>query len=72
MWVDHWQQMPSGRTVHLRAGRPASTTEGVVMRAAKRADAPAVQAFVRRLSPDTRRKRFFGPMVELSPEQLRA
>lgn len=40
------------------------------MRPAYRADAPAIQAFVRQLSPDTRRKRFFGPLVELSPQQL--
>ena len=40
------------------------------MRPAHRADAPAIQAFVRQLSPDTRRKRFFGPIVELSPQQL--
>ena len=70
MWVDHWQQMPSGQTIRLRAERQASTAARVWMRAAKRADAPAVDAFVRRLSPDTRRKRFFGPVVELSPEQL--
>ncbi len=42
----------------------------MLMRPAYPADAPAIQAFVRRLSPDTRRKRFFGPIVELSPQQL--
>ena len=42
----------------------------LLMRPACAADAPAIQAFVRNLSPETRRKRFFGPIVELSPQQL--
>jgi acetyltransferase len=33
-------------------------------------DAPAVQRFVRELSPAARRNRFFGPVAELSPRQL--
>jgi acetyltransferase len=50
--------------------QPAGASGRLVMRAAYPVDAPAIQAFVRELSPDTRRKRFFGPIVELSPEQL--
>jgi acetyltransferase len=34
------------------------------------ADAPLVQAFVRALSPESRRNRFFGAVRELSPAQL--
>jgi acetyltransferase len=33
-------------------------------------DADAVQAFVRRLSPESRRRRFFAPIRELVPDQL--
>jgi acetyltransferase len=46
------------------------TDRELLIRPARAADAPAIQAFVRRLSPETRRKRFFGPIVELSPQQL--
>lgn len=52
------------QTVVLRDGRP------VQLRAARRADRDAVQQFVRGLSPDARRRRFFGPVAELSPDQL--
>jgi acetyltransferase len=33
-------------------------------------DAQDVQAFVRRLSPESRRRRFFAPISELMPNQL--
>jgi acetyltransferase len=33
-------------------------------------DTDAVQAFVRRLSPESRRRRFFAPISELLPSQL--
>jgi acetyltransferase len=33
-------------------------------------DMDAVQAFVRRLSPESRRRRFFAPISELMPSQL--
>jgi acetyltransferase len=33
-------------------------------------DAPRVQAFVRRLSPESRRRRFFAPINELTPRAL--
>jgi acetyltransferase len=49
-------RLPDGRTVLVRAARPA--------------DAPAVQAFVRWLSPLARRRRFLGALSELSPAQL--
>jgi acetyltransferase len=35
------------------------------------ADAPLVQAFVRRLSLESRRRRFFAPINELTPAQLK-
>jgi acetyltransferase len=49
-------RLPDGRTVLVRAARPA--------------DAPAVQTFVRWLSPLARRRRFLGAVSELSPAQL--
>jgi acetyltransferase len=49
-------RLPDGRAVLVRAARPA--------------DAPAVQAFVRWLSPLARRRRFLGALSELSPAQL--
>ena len=70
MWVDRWERKPPEQAIRLRAGAADAVAGSVLIRPAKRADAPAVQAFVRGLSPDTRRKRFFGPVVELSPEQL--
>jgi acetyltransferase len=48
--------LPNGREVLVRPARPA--------------DAPLVQAFVRGLSDLSRRRRFFGPVAELSPAQL--
>jgi acetyltransferase len=49
-------RLPDGRAVLVRAARPA--------------DAPAVQTFVRWLSPLARRRRFLGALSELSPAQL--
>jgi acetyltransferase len=49
-------RLPDGRAVLVRAARPA--------------DAPAVQTFVRWLSPLARRRRFLGAVSELSPAQL--
>lgn len=40
------------------------------IRELRSADADAVQAFVRRLSPESRRRRFFMPINELTPRQL--
>jgi acetyltransferase len=51
-------------TVSARDGRSAS------VRPVRAADAPLVQQFVRELSPQSRRNRFFGPVRELSPAQL--
>jgi len=70
MWVDRWERNLSEHAIHLRGGATDVVAQSALIRRAQRADAPAVQAFVRKLSPDTRRKRFFGPVVELSPEQL--
>jgi acetyltransferase len=42
----------------------------VLLRPARPGDAPAVQEFVRGLSIASRRRRFFSPVRELSPEQL--
>lgn len=53
------------RTVRLADGR------SVLVRPTGPADADAVQAFVRRLSPDSRRRRFFAAVSELTPVQLR-
>jgi RimJ/RimL family protein N-acetyltransferase len=67
------QRMKPNHTTwgELRRGtQPAGASGPLLMRAAHPVDAPAIQAFVRELSPDTRRKRFFGPIVELSPQQL--
>jgi acetyltransferase len=50
--------------------RSAGAGGQLLMRPAYPADAPAIRTFVRQLSPDARRKRFFGPVVELSPQQL--
>jgi acetyltransferase len=52
------------QTVVLRDGRTA------VLRPARPADRDAVQQFVRGLSPSARRRRFFGPVAELAPDQL--
>lgn len=71
MWLDRWQQRaPAWEAIHLPAEQPARSGDRVLIRPAKAADAAGVQAFVRGLSPETRRKRFFGPIAELSPEQL--
>jgi len=51
-------------TIVARDGRRA------LVRPVRTADAPLVQAFVRALSPQSRRNRFFGPVRELSPAQL--
>jgi acetyltransferase len=51
-------------TILARDGRRA------LVREVRRADAPLVQQFVRALSPQSRRSRFFGPVSELSPAQL--
>lgn len=42
----------------------------LAIRALRPADAPQVQEFVRRLSLESRRMRFFSPINELSPQQL--
>jgi acetyltransferase len=42
----------------------------LAIRELRQADADAVQAFVRRLSPESRRRRFFAPISELMPSQL--
>lgn len=51
-------------TITARDGRRAT------VRPVRRADAPLVQQFVRALSPQSRRRRFFAPVRELSPAQL--
>ena len=50
--------------VALRDGRTAR------LRPAGPGDRDAVQRFVRGLSPLARRRRFFGPVAELAPDQL--
>jgi acetyltransferase len=52
------------RTLATRDGRCA------FVRPVRAGDAPLVQRFVRELSPQSRRNRFFGPVHELSPAQL--
>jgi len=42
----------------------------LAIRELRPADAAEVQAFVRRLSPESRRRRFFAPINELTPSQL--
>ena len=70
MHTTDWQRHdPAGEAIRLPVGSPRRRLE-LLIRAARTADAPAVQAFVRKLSPETRRRRFFGPIVELSPQQL--
>jgi acetyltransferase len=51
-------------TIAARDGRRAW------VRPVRAADGPLVQQFVRELSPQSRRNRFFGPLRELSPSQL--
>jgi len=53
-----------GRIVWLKDGR------SVALRAAGSGDVPAVQQFVRGLSDQSRRNRFFTPIRELSSDQL--
>jgi len=55
---------PTAQVVRLKDGRP------VALRVAGAADALAVQRFVRGLSEQSRRYRFFAPVRELSPDQL--
>ena len=43
---------------------------GQLIRELRPADAAEVQAFVRRLSPESRRRRFFAPINELTPRAL--
>jgi GNAT superfamily N-acetyltransferase len=54
----------TARVVRLKDGRP------VALRVARSEDIPAVQRFVRGLSPRSRRNRFFSPVRELSADQL--
>ena len=51
-------------TIMARDGRRA------MVRRMRPTDAPLVQQFVRALSPQSRRRRFFAPVRELSPAQL--
>ena len=51
-------------SIDLRGGR------SVRVRPLAAADAAEVQAFVRRLSPESRRERFFSAVSELSPVSL--
>ena len=55
--------------IHPRMTR-LSDGRAVLIRPARPADAPAVQAFVRWLSPLARRRRFLGAVSELSSAQL--
>jgi len=55
---------PEAHVVRLRDGRP------VALRVAGAEDAAAVQRFVRNLSEQSRRYRFFAPIRELSPAQI--
>jgi len=55
---------PHAQVVRLKDGRP------VALRAAGSKDAAAVQRFVRGLSEQSRRYRFFAPVRELSLDQL--
>jgi acetyltransferase len=55
---------PTAQVVRLKDGRP------VALRVAGAEDAMAVQRFVRGLSEQSRRYRFFAPLRELSPDQL--
>jgi acetyltransferase len=50
--------------------RHAGTSGAIAIRAAHPCDAEAIQRFVRGLSRESRRRRFFAPIHELSPEQL--
>ena len=52
------------RSIELRDGR------AVTARPLRAPDDAQVQAFVRALSPESRRERFFGAVAELSPRQL--
>jgi acetyltransferase len=49
---------------------PSPEIEGVTLRPARAADAPAIQALVRSLLPRTRYLRFFSGVQELSPAWL--
>jgi acetyltransferase len=49
---------------------PSPDIEGVTLRPASAADAPAIQALVRSLRPQTRYLRFFNGVQELSPAWL--
>jgi acetyltransferase len=60
----------AGEVVPAPAEQPAQMDGEPFIRAARAADASGIQDFVRRLTPETRRKRFFGPIIELSPGQL--
>ena len=51
-------------------GRSTLRASDILIRPARSSDAAGVQAFVRGLSTETRRKRFFAPISELSPSQL--
>jgi acetyltransferase len=55
----------TGHTVHV-----LPNAQRVCVRPARPADAPGIQDFVRRLSADTRRARFFAPIRELAPAEL--
>ena len=52
----HVVTLPSGEPVHVRPIRPQ--------------DAGLLQAYLPRLSPETRRNRFLGALNELAPREL--
>jgi len=55
------------------AGAPATLRDGrrILLRPVRAGDAAAIQSFVRALSPQSRRRRFFSGLAELTPYMLR-
>jgi acetyltransferase len=69
-----WSQRREGAVLGQLApdwNRGSARISGeMVIRTAQPSDAAGVQRFVRGLSRETRRRRFFAPIHELSPDQL--
>jgi acetyltransferase len=68
-WTRAWEGAVTGHAAHNWNGVMRNGSE-IAIREAHPSDAPGVQGFVRGLSRETRRRRFFAPIHELSPEQL--
>jgi acetyltransferase len=61
---------PAAAASRTDPGRKPPGHGPIRMRPTRMSDIPRIRAFVRNLSPESRRRRFFAPISELSAQQL--